>query len=88
MFAALRAPVQVEPLGCLPSSGDGAGARAPRAGPIGALADAFAAIEPQLSWKVRAGAETQGEQFLDGHTPTRQSQVRRGSNYGAMSGLA
>ena len=36
-------------------------------GPIGALADAFAIIEPQLDWKVRAGAETQGEQFLDGH---------------------
>jgi quercetin dioxygenase-like cupin family protein len=36
-------------------------------GPIGALADAFAVIEPQLSWKVRAGAEMQGEQFLDGH---------------------
>jgi quercetin dioxygenase-like cupin family protein len=36
-------------------------------GPIGALAIAFAAIEPQLGWKLRAGAETQGEQFLDGH---------------------
>jgi Dimethlysulfonioproprionate lyase len=36
-------------------------------GPIGALADAFAGIEPQLTWKVRAGAETLGEQFLDGH---------------------
>ena len=36
-------------------------------GPAGALADAFAAIEPQLGWKVRAGAEAQGEQFLDGH---------------------
>ena len=36
-------------------------------GPIGALADAFAVIEPQLSWKVRAGAETQGDQFLDAH---------------------
>ncbi len=29
--------------------------------------DAFAAIEPQLSWKVRPGAETQGESFLRGH---------------------
>ena len=36
-------------------------------GPVGALADAFAGIEPQLDWKLRAGAETQGEQFLDGH---------------------
>jgi hypothetical protein len=31
------------------------------------LADAFAVIEPQLTWKVRAGAETLGEQFLDRH---------------------
>ena len=36
-------------------------------GPVGALADAFAVIEPQLGWKVRAGAETQGEQFMEGH---------------------
>jgi quercetin dioxygenase-like cupin family protein len=36
-------------------------------GPAGALADAFAAIEPQLDWKVRAGAEAHGEQFLNGH---------------------
>jgi hypothetical protein len=36
-------------------------------GPISALADAFASIEPQLSWKVRAGAETQGEGFLNSH---------------------
>jgi quercetin dioxygenase-like cupin family protein len=35
--------------------------------PIGALANAFAAIEPQLSWKTRAGAEAQGEQFPTGH---------------------
>jgi hypothetical protein len=34
---------------------------------IGALADAFAVIEPRLGWKVRASAETHGEQFLDGH---------------------
>jgi len=32
-----------------------------------ALADGFAAIEPQLSWKIRAGAETQGEPFVTGH---------------------
>jgi quercetin dioxygenase-like cupin family protein len=36
-------------------------------GPVSGLADAFAAIEPQLNWKVRAGAETQGEPFLNGH---------------------
>jgi quercetin dioxygenase-like cupin family protein len=36
-------------------------------GPVSALADAFAVIEPQLSWKVRAGAETQGEGFLNNH---------------------
>ena len=36
-------------------------------GPVGALADAFATIEPQLHWKARPGAETQGEQFLNGH---------------------
>jgi hypothetical protein len=36
-------------------------------GPIGALVDAFAVIEPQLTWKVRGGAETLGEKFLDGH---------------------
>jgi hypothetical protein len=36
-------------------------------GPIGALADAFAVIEPRLDWKARAGAETQGEQFRVGH---------------------
>ena len=36
-------------------------------GPVGALAEAFAVIEPQLNWKVRPGAETQGEQFLNGH---------------------
>ena len=35
--------------------------------PIGALADGFAAIEPGLSWKIRPGAEAQGEQFLNGH---------------------
>ncbi len=36
-------------------------------GTIGALADAFAAIEPRLDWKTRAGAEAQGEQFLTSH---------------------
>jgi len=35
--------------------------------PIGPLAGAFAAIEPGLGWKTRAGAEAQGEQFLNGH---------------------
>jgi hypothetical protein len=36
-------------------------------GPVGTLADAFVIIEPQLSWKVRDGAETVGERFLNGH---------------------
>src|SRR5271166_2540246 len=42
-------------------------------GPAGALADAFAVIEPQLNWKVRPGAEVQGEPFLKTATPTRRS---------------
>ena len=36
-------------------------------GPVGALADAFAAIEPRLNWQVRPGAETQGQLFLNSH---------------------
>jgi quercetin dioxygenase-like cupin family protein len=36
-------------------------------GPVGALANAFVIIEPQLDWKVRAGAETGDEQFQNGH---------------------
>jgi hypothetical protein len=36
-----------------------------RPGSVAALADAFAIIEPRLSWKVRDGA--QSGQFLDGH---------------------
>lgn len=36
-------------------------------GPAGALADAFAGIEPRLNWTVRAGGETQDEQFLNSH---------------------
>lgn len=36
-------------------------------GPAGVLANAFAAIEPRLHWKVRPGAETHGEQFLNNH---------------------
>jgi hypothetical protein len=36
-------------------------------GPAGALADAFAAIEPRLEWKVRPGAEAHGDEFLHGH---------------------
>ncbi len=36
-------------------------------GTVGDLANAFAAIEPQLRWKTRPGAETHGEQFLDRH---------------------
>jgi quercetin dioxygenase-like cupin family protein len=42
----------------------------PQAGPVRALADAFAVIEPQLSWKVRPGAEAHGEAFLRGHANT------------------
>ncbi|MEJ0020783.1 MAG: dimethylsulfonioproprionate lyase family protein [Acetobacteraceae bacterium] len=38
-----------------------------QAGPVGALADAFAGIEPRLHWKVRPGAATHGEGFLNGH---------------------
>jgi quercetin dioxygenase-like cupin family protein len=38
-----------------------------QSGPVSALAGAFAAIEPQLNWKVRSGAEAHGEQFLNGH---------------------
>jgi quercetin dioxygenase-like cupin family protein len=38
-----------------------------QSGPVSALVDAFAAIEPQLTWKVRAGAEAHGEQFLSNH---------------------
>ena len=56
-------------------------------GPVSALADAFAVIEPQLTWKVRADAETLGEQFWTA-TPTQQSLVLRGLRYGAMSGSA
>jgi Dimethlysulfonioproprionate lyase len=36
-------------------------------GPVGALADAFARIEPILNWQIRPGAETLGEPFLNGH---------------------
>ncbi|HTI80094.1 MAG TPA: dimethylsulfonioproprionate lyase family protein [Acetobacteraceae bacterium] len=36
-------------------------------GRVGALAEAFAAIEPRLEWKVRAGAEAHGDDFLTGH---------------------
>jgi quercetin dioxygenase-like cupin family protein len=36
-------------------------------GPVSALADAFAVIEPQLNWQVRTGAEMRSEQFLNGH---------------------
>jgi len=34
---------------------------------VGDVADAFAALEPRLAWTVRAGAETQGQGFLNGH---------------------
>lgn len=35
--------------------------------PVGAIVDAFASIEPQFNWKLRDGAEKQGERFLNGH---------------------
>jgi quercetin dioxygenase-like cupin family protein len=35
--------------------------------PVGALAKAFADIEPQLNWKARAGADPTDERFLNGH---------------------
>jgi quercetin dioxygenase-like cupin family protein len=38
-----------------------------QSGPVRALADAFAVIEPQLDWKVRNGAEAHGAPFLNGH---------------------
>jgi quercetin dioxygenase-like cupin family protein len=38
-----------------------------QAGPVRAVADAFAAIEPQFGWKVRPGAAAHGEAFLNGH---------------------
>ena len=31
------------------------------------MAKAFAAIEPRLNWKARAGADPKDEQFLNGH---------------------
>jgi hypothetical protein len=37
-------------------------------GPAAALADAFGAIEPQLSWQRRPGAENVPGNFADGHT--------------------
>ena len=55
-------------------------------GALGALAQAFGVIEPQLHWRIRAGAETQGESHSWTGTPTRQSSARRASRYGAMSG--
>jgi hypothetical protein len=36
-------------------------------GPVSALADAFAVIEPQLCWRVRAGADSHGERFVNSH---------------------
>ena len=43
-----------------------------RAGPapIPALAEAFFRLTPRLSWQRRAGAETHGAQFYDGHANT------------------
>lgn len=36
-------------------------------GTVGALADAFAAIEPRLGWQVRTGPETDAEMFRSSH---------------------
>jgi quercetin dioxygenase-like cupin family protein len=36
-------------------------------GPVGELTEAFAAIEPQLSWETRAGAVALDETFLNSH---------------------
>jgi hypothetical protein len=41
--------------------------RALSQGAIGAPASAFAVVEPQFHWKIRAGAGTQGESFLNRH---------------------
>lgn len=38
-----------------------------QSGRVGVLADAFAALEPRLEWKSRAGAEAHGEDFVQGH---------------------
>lgn len=73
MFAALRTP--------WPNGASAAAPRPPvcdhlpvalaqaRAAPgaVGALAEAFAAIAPDLCWKARPGAEAHGEAFLHGH---------------------
>lgn len=73
MFTALRTPstqvgrsgtVRLPVCSHLPTALDHA-RRQP--GPISDLAEAFAAIEPQLNWTIRAGTEAQGEQFLNGH---------------------
>ena len=45
----------------------GALAAASSAGPAAALADALAAIEPQLCWQRRPGAEDVPGNFVDGH---------------------
>jgi quercetin dioxygenase-like cupin family protein len=73
MFTALRTPsaqtagsetVQLPVCSHLPTALEHA-RRQP--GPVAGLAEAFAAIEPQLNWTIRAGAEAQGEEFLNGH---------------------
>ena len=40
------------------------------AAPIAGLADAFAALEPELTWQIRPGAEAHGAQFVAGHANT------------------
>ena len=36
-------------------------------GPVGALAEAFAAVEPRLEWQVRTGPEADAEPFRSSH---------------------
>ena len=73
VFAALRTPsTQASPAATarlpvcryLPTALENA-RREPAA--VGALADAFGAVEPRLNWQTRPGAETLGEPFLNGH---------------------
>jgi Dimethlysulfonioproprionate lyase len=72
IFGALRTPSgeagrRGGSVACLPPSANGTGNARALQGAVGALADAFDVIERQLHWKIRAGAETQGESFLNGH---------------------
>lgn len=73
MFAALQTPsgrAAPQASGRLPVCSHLASAlehacRQPAA--VGALASAFATIEPRLCWRIRPGADAQGEHFLSSH---------------------